>query len=79
MFGLTIRMRVLVNLTLLLYFKIQKHNQIRAKPLKVTTKCFFDHAVKILKYHSLKKMFGLAIKMTLAALVQHKTKICSVD
>ena len=45
MFGLTIRMRFLVNLTLLLYFKIQKHNEMRAKPLKVTTKCFFDHAL----------------------------------
>ena len=58
MFGLSIRMRFLVNLTLLLYFKIQKHNEISAKPLKVTTKYFFDHAmqlVKTLKYHGLKK------------------------
>ena len=44
MFGLAIRMRFLLNLTLLIYFKIQKHNQMRAKPLKVTTKCFFDYA-----------------------------------
>ena len=45
MFGLAIRMSFLVNLTLLLYFKIQKYNQMRVKPLKVTTNCFFDHAV----------------------------------
>ena len=45
MFGLAIRMRFLVNLTLLLYFKIQKHNNVRAKFLKVTTKGFFDNAV----------------------------------
>ena len=35
--------------------------------------------VKILKYHGFKNMFGLKIKMTLAALVQHKTKICPAD
>ena len=45
MFGLSISMRYLVNLTLLLHFKIQKNNQIRAKSLKVTTKCFFDHKI----------------------------------
>jgi len=38
-------MMILVNLTLLLNSQIQKNNQIKAKSLKATTKCFFDFAV----------------------------------
>lgn len=45
MFGLSISMRFLLNLTLLLYFKVQKHNQISVKSLKLTTKCFFDDTI----------------------------------
>ena len=80
MFGLSITMRCLVNLTLLPYFKIKKHSQIRGKSMKVTTKCFLDYAnSQNIEISWFEKMFGLSIKMTLAALVQCKTRICSAD
>ena len=46
MFCFSIRTTFLLNLTLLLYCKIQKHNQIRAKSLRATTKCCFNYAFR---------------------------------
>jgi len=79
MFFFTIKMMFLVNLSF--YYTFRFKNPIKkAKSCKPQPNAFLlMQLCKILKYHGLKKFAFFTIKMILAALVQHKTKICPAD